>query len=161
MIIIPEIVEFEIEKRKYKFNVPALLKIDKANIELELSEQASDYGFKYLLLGHLKDRLTRFQNHKKRQEEIMKEKFRRLESEIFLGAKENKKTDGVAKEMVKANEKREQRFTEYIKRREKLEEEESDLILLCSSMQAYVKGLEQRAACLTTLGGMKKREMGM
>ena len=161
MIIIPEIVEFEIEKRKYKFNVPALLKIDKANIELELSEQASDYGFKYLLLGHLKDRLTRFQNFKKREEEIMKEKLKKLEGEIFLEAKENKKSDGVAKEIVKASDKRNQRFTEYIRRREKLEEEEASLILLCASMQAYVKGLEQRATCLTTLGGMKKREMGM
>ena len=129
-MIIPEIVEFEIEKRKYKFNVPALLKIDKANIELELSEQASDYGFKYLLWGHLKDRLTRFQNSKKRKEEVIKERFKKLEGEIFLEAKENKKTDGVAKEIVKASEKREQRLTEYIKRREKLEEEETDLILL-------------------------------
>ena len=157
----PEIVEFELEGKKYRYNVRSELKIDKANLDTELSQQPALYGFMYVLSETLRWLLEQERLKVDIALANQKDEIKTLEGKLFMDAKKQGFTDGQAKEFVKANEERRDLVMKHLTEQGKLTKKVLEMELTYRKMRAFVDALAQRAMMLTTLGGMAKREMSM
>jgi hypothetical protein len=127
-----------------KFNLFDELKVSEEMLTRELKEQASYYGYLFLLHKKL---LTRF--------EYLKQEKRRIESELFIKYKTGGNTttgrapsDDTAKAMVRKNKEYLKANHDCIKARD-----DADTIYAC------VRGFEQRKDLLQTLSSNNRKNI--